>query len=437
MRILYDVSRLLSRAERSAPTGVDRVCLAYAEWLASHPDVVMIPVRGRKGRLVTVNQAWFRDFVRALRARWDGRTTNGAARHEARLLAALTHDHRPAESVMCPPPEPATKPAKDKSRVLRQFFRSRHTAPLPVADVYLNVGHTTLHDATALQDLEQAGVDRVVMIHDLIPITHPEFCRPGDSEKHRARVIHALRHATSILVNSQHTADELVLFAGQEGLPPPPIHVAHLGIETVFTTGDAIRATRPYFIHVGTIEARKNLAQLLTLWRRLEERLGDRTPSLVLVGRYGWENEAVLDHLQRSPSLQGIVHQAENLSDDALVRLMRGARAVLAPSAVEGFDLPAVEACTLGAPLIASDIPPHRELTPDAELIDPLDGLGWLQAIERSALTPPPVPPAYHPPRWSDHFDIVAEMLDLKAAPGSGGGSTRPVSTSSNESLPL
>ena len=58
MRILYDVSRLLSRAERTAPTGVDRVCLAYAEWLASRPDVVMIPVRGRKGRLVTVDPAF-------------------------------------------------------------------------------------------------------------------------------------------------------------------------------------------------------------------------------------------------------------------------------------------------------------------------------------------------------------------------------------------
>ena len=87
MRILYDVSRLLSRAERTAPTGVDRVCLAYAEWLAARPDVVMIPVRGRKGRLVTVDPMWFRDFVTGLRARWDGRTTNGAARHEARLLA--------------------------------------------------------------------------------------------------------------------------------------------------------------------------------------------------------------------------------------------------------------------------------------------------------------------------------------------------------------
>ena len=421
MRILYDVSRLLSRAERTAPTGVDRVCLAYAEWLASRPDVVMIPVRGRKGRLVTVDPAWFRDFVAGLRARWDGRATNGAARHEARLLAALTHDRRPAESVICPPPEPGTKPAKDKPRVLRQFFRSRHAAPLPAADVYLNVGHTSLHDAAALQDLERTGVDRVVMIHDLIPITHPEFCRPGDSEKHRARVVHALRHATAILVNSQHTADELVLFAEREGLTPPPVRVAHLGIETVFTSGDAIRSSRPYFIHVGTIEARKNLAQLLTLWRRLEERLGDRTPSLVLVGRYGWENEAVLDHLQRSPNLRGVVHQAENLSDDALVKLMRGARAVLAPSAVEGFDLPAVEARALGASLIASDIPPHRELTPDAELIDPLDGLGWLQAIERAALTPPPPRPAYQPPRWADHFRIVADTLALKRDGGLAG----------------
>ncbi len=186
----------------------------------------------------------------------------------------------------------------------------------------------------------------------------------------------------------------------------------------MFTSGDAISSSRPYFIHVGTIEARKNLAQLLTLWRRLEERLGERTPSLVLVGRYGWENEAVLDHLQRSPNLQGIVHQAENLSDDALVRLMRGARAVLAPSAVEGFDLPAVEACTLGAPLIASDIPPHRELIPDADLIDPLDGLGWLEAIEQATLTPRPAPGVYPPPRWSDHFDIVATMLGLERQQG-------------------
>ena len=139
----------------------------------------------------------------------------------------------------------------------------------------------------------------------------------------------------------------------------------------------------------------------------------DRTPSLVLVGRYGWENEAVLDHLQRSPNLRGVVHQASNLSDTTLAALMRGARAVLAPSSVEGFDLPAVEACAMGLSLIASDIPPHRELTPDAELIDPLDGLGWLAAVERAALSPAPEPAVYAAPSWEAHFDTVARAIGL------------------------
>ena len=61
------------------------------------------------------------------------------------------------------------------------------------------------------------------------------------------------------------------------------------------------------------------------------------------------------------------------------------------------------------------------ELTPDAELIDPLDGLGWLQAIERAALTPPPPRPAYQPPRWADHFRIVADTLALKRDGGLAG----------------
>ena len=70
MRILYDASRLMSRAERSAPTGVDRVCLAYAEWLLASPDITTIPVRGRKNRLVAVEIGWFRRFVADLRATW-------------------------------------------------------------------------------------------------------------------------------------------------------------------------------------------------------------------------------------------------------------------------------------------------------------------------------------------------------------------------------
>ncbi len=414
MRILYDASRLMSRADRSAPTGVDRVCLAYAEWLLSRPDVTTIPVRGRKNRLVTVDSDWFRRFVVDLRARWNGAiSTLADLAHEARLLQALTAAERPAASVIGEPPAPAPQKPADKTRVLKQFFLSNHAQRLPQADLYLSVGHTTLHESTALQELQAAGVERVILIHDLIPITHPEFCRPGDGGKHHARVANTLRYASRVIVNSAYTGEELRAFASREGLPQPPIHVAHLGLEPAFVAGDAIQAPRPYFVHVGTIEARKNLALILTLWRRLEERMGDQTPSLVLVGRYGWENEAVLDHLQRSPNLRGVVHQAANLSDVVLARLMRGAQAVLAPSSVEGFDLPAVEACAMGLPLIASDIPPHRELTPHALMIDPLDGLGWLNAIEKAASVPPSSPSKYSPPTWPGHFQIVADAIGL------------------------
>lgn len=408
--ILFDVSRLLSRTDRRAPTGIDRVCLAYADWLRGRADVDMIPVRGRKGRLAVVDPVWFDRCIDDLRQRWaDPAPDEKATEHERRLFAAL-RANGPVESVISPPPSPPSPKAR-KPRVWSQYFRARRVADLPRADRYFNVGHTGLDTPEILTQLKGEGIERIVLLHDLIPITHPEYCRPGDGEKHRARGINTLRLASRVLVNSHYTADALSAFAAREGLSHPPIHVAHLGLEQDFLQPhQASPASPPYFVHVGTIEARKNLAFLLTVWRRLEETMGPATPRLVLVGRYGWENEAVLDHLERSPNLRGLVHQAENLPDRALAELMRGARALLAPSSVEGFDLPVVEASAMGLPVIASDIPPHRELAPHARLIDPIDGLGWLKALGEAA-TAPVIAPHYAPPTWPAHFAAVAAAL--------------------------
>ncbi|MND94764.1 D-inositol-3-phosphate glycosyltransferase [compost metagenome] len=420
--ILFDASRLLSRTDRSAPTGVDRVCLAYAEWLVEHPDYRMVPVRSRHDQLAAVDPQWFRDCMVDLRQRWTGgATTRALNADERRLFSALEAD-QPTASVIGTPPDPHQPQKKrKKARVWKQYFRSRRVAEPPPGRLYFNVGHTSLNTPEILTCLGAQGIERVVMLHDLIPITHPEFCRPGDGDKHRRRVLTTLHHASRIVVNSQYTADELLAFADRERLTAPPVEVAHLGLEPVFLKAEPSAARRPYFVHVGTIEARKNLAFLLTVWRRLQERMGDAAPRLVLIGRYGWENEAVLDHLQRSPNLQGLVHQVENLPDTALADLMRGAQAVLAPSSVEGFDLPAVEACAMGVPLIASDIPPHRELVPQATLIDPLDGLGWLNALE-AATRQRPTAPAYAPPTWPAHFQrIENRLLAPLAAPGAAG----------------
>tara|TARA_R110002051_G_scaffold53074_2_gene100316 strand:- start:2954 stop:4192 length:1239 start_codon:yes stop_codon:yes gene_type:complete len=408
--ILFDAGRLLDRSTREAPTGVDRVCLAYAEWLAGRRDIRVVPVATVRNRLRTVETTRYRQEIRTLRKRWSG--DGPQTESERALVRALTgQTHGPSILDV----EPGAPPLSlRRVRAVSQALTSR---PLPASSpgqAFISVGHTALNTPAILADLARRGVSSTIMIHDLIPITHPEFCRPGDRGRHHLRVCNALRHADRIIVNSDYTADQLRTFADGEALRLPPVKAIPLGLEPVFLTRGTTPSPGAYFVHVGTIEARKNLAFLLTLWRRLQERMGPATPGLVLVGRYGWENEAVLDHLQRSPNLQGLVHQSAGLSDASLARLMRGARAVVAPSSVEGFDLPAVEAMAMGVPLIASDIAVHRELVSGARLIDPLDGLGWLSALQ-AATDSPPVAPAFVPPGWTTHFGQVSAFIGLPA----------------------
>ena len=142
------------------------------------------------------------------------------------------------------------------------------------------------------------------------------------------------------------------------------------------------QATAPYFVNVSTIEPRKNMLFLFAVWRRLIETLGPTTPRLVLVGHRGWENENVIDVLDRSRGLAPFLVEASGLSDAGLASLVRGATAVVAPSSVEGFGLPVAEALSLGVPVIASDIPAHREVGGHrATFIDPIDGLTWVRTI--------------------------------------------------------
>ena len=404
--VLFDATRLLSRIDRGAPTGIDRVCLAYAEHLLGRHDLTVTPVRSRRDELSAVDSRWFADTVASLRTRWSG--DPGPNGIETRLLAALTSQRRGRSMGEV---DPGDREARTR-RGLSLLLRLRPLADPPQHAVYVNVGHTGLDSPRILAELAGRGVARLVMVHDLIPVTHPEYCRPGEGARHRVRVRTALRHASHIVVNSAATGAELAAFAAREGLTSPPVQVAHLGLEPPFLEPGWQPAPAPYFVHVGTLEGRKNLAFLLSVWRRLDERMGAAAPRLALIGRHGWENEAVLDHLHRSPNLQGLVHQVSELPDAGLARLLAGARGLVAPSSVEGFDLPVAEALGLGVPVIASDIAVHRELAPKARLIDPLDGPGWMEAVEALTTKPPGSTPA-SPRTWAGHFEAVSGFAGL------------------------
>jgi glycosyltransferase involved in cell wall biosynthesis len=403
--VYFDASRLFLRGGRSSPTGIDRVVFAYARWLRARADVRLTPVWSRMGYLSRLPRGRFDALLE--RAGGEADETTGV------WPALVTALQGPCQAGLRPGRE-----AGLVARELRGYAAAGLSAlarptelRLEPGALFVNVNHYGLEHPQLLRRLVQAQVRPAVLIHDLIPVNYPEYCSPGAAPRHKRRIEGVLRHAEILIANSAATAHDLAEFAADAGLPVRDCTVAPLGLEKAFAEAAPLEAG-PYFVTVGTIEPRKNISLLLSLWRRLEARLGAATPALVVIGRRGWENEAVVDQLERSPAVLRRVHEVSDLGDVQVARLIGGARALLSPSFAEGYNLPVIEALSLGTPVIASDIPVHRELAAGAHLIDPLDGPAWLEAIA-AACQARPATKAYPPPTWESHFDVVAGALGL------------------------
>jgi glycosyltransferase involved in cell wall biosynthesis len=99
----------------------------------------------------------------------------------------------------------------------------------------------------------------------------------------------------------------------------------------------------PYFLFVGTLEPRKNLAALVEAWREVRRH---HPVELVLAGR----RRADFADLAEEPGLRML----GEVPDEALPQLYSGALAFVYPSLYEGFGLPVLEAMQCGACVIAS-----------------------------------------------------------------------------------
>ena len=284
-----------------------------------------------------------------------------------------------------------------------------------------NTGHLGLEHKHYAAMLRHRGARPVFMVHDLIPLTHPEYCRPGEREHHLVRMRNAVTMGHGIIANSQDTLDVLTHFVDSNGLQMPPTVVAPLAPGLPNVAPGARPLPHPYFVMLSTIEPRKNHWLLLQLWRRLVERLGDAAPHLVVIGQRGWECENVVDLLERCEPLRGFVHEHSACSDAELVTFLAHAQALLFPSFVEGFGLPLIEALSLGVPAIASDLAVFREFAGTVpEYVDPLDGARWMALIEDYAKPQSTSRAAqldrlvsFRPPTWAQHMQKVDEFLVL------------------------
>jgi glycosyltransferase involved in cell wall biosynthesis len=378
-KILLDVTRLLNRLyDRLLPTGVDRVGLAYIRRYGGEARAVL----SERGLSAVLTE---RDSQQA----FDWLASSICNRSSILKLVA------------------------------RASIYSFHRASFKDG-ILLHTSHTGMEFPRYYHAMTRRNTRKVFMVHDLIPLTHAEYCRSGVDQIHRHRIHTALKHADGLIANSQATLDSLAAEARNANLPLPPSVVARLASGMTPHPPVPRPLDAPYFVMLGTIEPRKNHWFMLHVWRRLVEQLGEATPKLVVIGRRGWECENVVDMLERCAQLPGVVFEDGNCSDAQLHAYLQHAQALLFPSFVEGYGMPLVEALSLRVPVLASDLEAFHELADNIpDYLDPLDGPGWLARIRAYMGVDSPARAAqlaridhFREPTWSEHFEHVDRFLE-------------------------
>ncbi len=399
---IVDMSRTMSRIGRGFATGIDRVETEYIRHFAEHvPGSLFVSKLGNFYALLNAKSAL--DII----ARIEGSLGWGWPFPSDAVRLKLNWEQRCARSFT-------------KRKAIRLSPRESPMELFTALNLdefeYLNVGHSNLtSDFLAALKKSQCAAIRI-MIHDMIPLDYPQFSQAHIPEIFEARMRAVAEYADQIICNSEETRKRASYYFHNWGGEPDYV-VAHLGIERMSPSGiSPLRDGQPYYVVLGTIEPRKNHVLLFRVWERLASELAvAEVPSLYVIGRRGWNNIEAFQFLDESALINQCVFEKADLRDEELADLLAGAEALLFPSFVEGFGLPALEAAQLGVPVLCSDLSTfHENLGDYACYLDPNTPMQWAEEIlkrhtkaDRANEIEHLVKKTVQIPTWDAHFRHV------------------------------
>jgi len=227
------------------------------------------------------------------------------------------------------------------------------------------------------------GPDDVVMCHDLSPLTHPHWHSPNVSRLYDFAFRKIVRSACTVVADSHNTADTYRANFGSGRQTVRTVHlylprsVAH-ALAQPAPAGFAV--TAPYFLFVGSLEARKNITGAIEAFRL--SGLAAQGYQLLVIGTRAHGAEAIERKAAGTAGvvLCGFLSQAEKLAAYA------GAIGFVYPSYLEGFGIPLLEAMAFGIPSVTTVTGASPEVGgPDVPCLDPDDHHGIAEAMRTIA----------------------------------------------------
>lgn len=211
-------------------------------------------------------------------------------------------------------------------------------------------------------------------VMDVIPLSHPQFLR-SQSRYLKSFIWKKLtQRADRIITISEFSKTEI---SKHLGFSENQIDVIPLGVDQRFfqtisdiqkrATLDSLGITSPFFLFLGSIQPRKNLARLLEAHAKLPRSLACEYP-LIIAGKLAWNDGKTLAAIERAIS-EGRARWLNYISEEQKLCLLQSATGLAFVSLYEGFGLPIIEAFASGLPVITSNCSSMPEVTKGAGLI--------------------------------------------------------------------
>jgi len=211
------------------------------------------------------------------------------------------------------------------------------------------------------------GVKIVFLIHDILPITNPNYFKSNVKEEHTIWMKN-ITQISDLLISTTATGEQILknwLNQKQFNIKTTYLHLgSNIQRGTIkpkeYKTKKHTLKKQISFLIVGTLEPRKGHLQLLKAFTSLLEE--NDNICLTIVGKVGWNIEETLHQIKTNPYINKNIFYKEVVSDDKLQQLYTQSDVLILSSNAEGFGLPIIEAAHYALPVIARDIPVFYEI---------------------------------------------------------------------------